>query len=251
MMVTRYGNAKNYVLPAFEQMMSAYVVGTPGVDIIWAGDRPDDEIHLPSKMTNCADIVRKSREAARLWAIENEYDRVLWQGIDSLYRSREDFERLISHDLPIVSTLICGRTNTSQACARRFHRVKGQWVPQQYDIPDAELVNGHLVQAGWPGVDNVVIRRDLFDIPIEGPEWYELDNQPLDRPQRSRDGNAEAGNNDHSERFCLEAVRRGYSAWIDTRVRVWHVHEKGAPGGGPLARLYPDIEVPLCDLTWT
>lgn len=254
MTITRYGHSKDYVLDAFEQMLDACVVGTPGLNIIWAGDRPNDTIQIPPGLTNCADIVRYSRERTRELAIRKGYGRMLWQGVDALYRTRADFEALLAHPdhFAIVGALISARTDSNHACARRFHTRGGEPLQQQYDVPSAELSHGVLVRVGWPGVENVVIHRSLFDIDImrRCPEWYQQNNDVLRGRPESRDDNAAKGNLDHSEWFCFEAQRRGVFAWVDTSIKVWHVHESGAPDGGPLARMYPGIERPLSELTW-
>jgi hypothetical protein len=243
------------VTPLFEEMLRACVIGTPGLDIIWAGDRSGDEIFIPSGLRYTDDIVTPAREATRNFAIEGGYDKMIWQGIDALYQSREDFERLISHDLPIVSALISARTITDFACARR-------WVPGfggvptmcQNDIAPEILLKGELVWAGGPSADNIVIRSECFDIDVLGAEyipWYKRDFPKYKEEGNSRDPNAAKGKLASSERFCYEAAKRGIQAYIDTSVKVWHVHESGAPGtNGPLARLYPDTEVPMEWVSW-
>lgn len=245
--VSRYGFTKNYVRDALSEMMLACVRGVENVDVIWAGDYPGDEIQLPSGLQMVEDIVSYAREETRELAIENGYDKMLWQGMDALYRSQADFQRLISHDLPIVSALISGRTDVSLACARRWVIRDGSLTQCQDDVPQEELLSGDLVPVGWPSTDNMVIRSECFEIDVsERPRWYE--QQPGPKFGNSIDENAATGVIEHGEWFCLEAARNGFQSWIDTVVRVAHVHESGAPDGSPLARIYPDLELPLSRL---
>lgn len=254
MMVTRYGREKDYVTEAFAEMLNACVIGTPGVDVIWAGDRPGDDIFIPSGLGYTDDIVTPAREATRRLAIEGGYSKMIWQGIDALYQSRADFERLISHDVPIVSALISARTITDFACARRWvPGFGGVPTPCQNDISPELLLKGEMVWAGWPSADNIVIREECFDIDVLGADyvpWYKREASTCP-PGNSLDLNAATGKLASSERFCYEAAKRGIQAWIDTSVKVWHVHESGAPGtNGPLARLYPDTELPMEWVSW-
>jgi hypothetical protein len=127
-------------------------------------------------------------------------------------------------------------------------------TPCQDDISPDELKTGRMIPAGWPSADNIVIKANMFDYrDVLAPDiyipWYQRPHAPF-APGNARDRNAARGKLASSERFCLEAAKHGGQAWIDTNVKVWHVHESGGTNNGPLARLWPDLEVPYEELTW-
>ena len=255
MLIVRYGQEKNYILDKLNECLTA-CVRRPGVDIVWAGDRPNDDFAIDPGLFYTDDIVTPARYWVLQEAARGGYDGVIWQGMDALYQTRDDFTRLISHrDLPIVSVVISARTDVDYACARRWRVSGGILTPCQDDIPPKELASGKIIKAGWPSADNIVIRPEVYECAdVLRPEvyipWYQRQSAPFPGGN-ARDRNAAHGKLASSERLCFEAAARGHQAYIDTSIRVWHVHESGDPNGnGPLARLWPDIEVPVGDVTW-
>ena len=258
--VTDYTQWKAYCRPAFWKMMAKCVYPLDDVAIAVASDQHSYDVghwDYYSPMTPgkamVEDIIMDSREQQRKIAVEEGFDKIMWQGLDAPWRSQEDVERILSHDLDIVGPVINARTFPGMAVARRF-LVKSkpsvvrsyedgfpgfdqiQFSEEQEDITHEEIMSGELVPAGFPGGDNIVIKRDVF----EQFDWWSGGHKPW----YARVANGEA-NVDCIEWYCLNALNAGYSSWLDTSVHVWHIDGDTSP---PTARLYPDVNIPLDDV---
>lgn len=233
--VVDIGEGKAYARAKFDEMARACIEG-PGVDIVFFANRehPRYNTIVTDFYSNYAeDMLTAGREEFRRMAIVGEYDRMVWQGIDAFFRNRDDFERLLNHNVDVVAPLISARQWEDEAVARRFLRLGSRYLEEQVDIPHAELLGDReLVPSGFPGADNIVIDRRLFYIDFKGHvPWY------------VRHANGET-NICVEEFWCLQALNRGYNIFVDTRCKVWHVHEDHT------ARMFKGITKRLEDLSW-
>jgi hypothetical protein len=231
--VTDYGDAKGYIMPSFLQMLAAIRRRSlHDVHIAWAGNAApmpvEWELIGTPGLTYADDMLRESRE----WfmTLAPSYGRVVWQGVDALYQSVEDFDKLVAGGAvaDVVAPLICARADEGFAIARRF--VDSTKV--QYDIPDEELCSGRIVPSGFAGADNFFISPSAYSVEVQDyVPWYVKVNNG--KP-----------NTCYEEDWVWQALLEGKSVMLDTSVPVWHVHEDN------IARMYPGIRQPLSELPW-
>lgn len=248
--VTDYSEAKAYCREKFWEMAEACILPHDDVSMVLAGehgkwdDRPADYfVPMPDDLgTYVEDMLMHSREAMRNIAITEDFDRLVWQGLDAPYVSGDDFERVAFSDLDIVAPVISARTFPGMAVARRFELLDegGEYLygEEQHNIPAEELMSGELVPAGFPGGDNISISRDVFT----EISWANGAHTPWYR--RVAEGKP---NLDCIEWYCLQALNAGYNSWVDSSSHAWHVDDGDHV---PVARLWPDKNVPLEELTW-
>lgn len=246
--IINYGGAKMYMFPKLIEMLESCIFPIPGVTVMWATDLPaetasqiypgDVFYEIPEKgLTYAEDMLMHGREAFRQLAIEDGYDAMLWQGVDAPWMSREDVERILKMleepDVAVAAPLISARDDGNFAIARRYVHTEGQFSEFQVNIPAVELSSGDVIHAGFPGADNIALRKDTFDISWKDGhiQWY-------------RRVVAGSPNLCFEEWLLRELSNRGQVAWLDTAVKVWHVHEDC------VARMWPGIEKPLSDLSW-
>lgn len=249
--ITNYGHGKDYVLPHFLEMLEECIAKSSiDVTVAWACDMPykeqyrslpgDIHIEMNPGHVYVEDMLIQARTAFRLVAQSGtQFDKLLYQGVDCLWQSREDFERVASRDVPVVSALTCARNDPNYAIARRFVSDDGE----QEEVPDEELdimsrlivepgSVDPLVPTGFPGADAVFFRRDTFHQGLENhTPWY----------QRVQEGRP---NIECMEYTVLELQKQGFQAYVDASVKVWHVHENHA------ANMWPGITVPMESLSW-
>lgn len=250
--VVDYGHGKAYVRDKFWEMAESCLIPNDGLDLVVASHDPSlarghSFIQMNGHHAYVEDMLMEAREVMRRWALDSGYDKLMWQGIDALWQSREDVRQVLWNRQDIVAPLISARSDSQHAVARRFRRginpfnLDGNgdlgapwWVEEQDDIPEPELRSGSIVPAGFPGGDNIVLARRVLDRSWLGAHkpWY----------KRVADGET---NIECIEWFCLDAIRKGYTSWVDTGVKVWHVHEDG------IARMWKGIEKPMGELTWS
>lgn len=239
--IVLYGHAKNYVVPKWIEMANECIFPVNGVDLIIGADSPRDEfpghnfVPLRPGLTYVEDMLIPLREKFREMAIYGEYDKLVWGGIDCLFQTRSDFERLINHDVDAVAPLISARTDPNAPVARRFEQnhYDGWFSEEQYDIHDWELLRSkELILSGFPGADAYVVDKKLFGITYDGHiPWY----------QRVANGQP---NLDCMEYWTLMALNRGAKIYVDPLVKVWHVNEDG------WAHMYKGIRKRMEELTW-
>lgn len=231
--VTYSGNSKSYVLNTFKKM--AEVCIEPYADIVWFGDQKVGESHvyIPHPNDNSEDVLMATRDEQRKYAQENWYDKLVWQGVDCLYRSAEDFQKLIGHNLPAVGALTCARGNSNHAVAAQFHQDLEGWIEEYSNFPDELLASGKVIAAGIPGADAMVLSYESLDLCWHGNHdpWY------VRKAQGRWEIAAEAW-------YGLELMRTGRMVWLDTSIKTWHVHEDR------IARMWKGIETRMEDLTW-
>lgn len=262
--VTLFGNGKDYVLPKFKQMAEHCMrhpqndFSTIETDVRVYGDHnlSSDKYkwiqyhHQTSPGFYAEDMLMKSREQARLDAIREDYDLMVWHGVDALWQKPYDFYRLAwtSHiRQTVVSPLIAARTDENQAVCRRFKKgyrgissvgpkVLGLhwiWAEEQEEIDEGELLSGELIETGFPGADNMFIPKKWFNVSLtDGHDpWY----------KRVAQGRA---NLCCEENWVRNVLNQGANVYCDTKVKVWHVHEDGT------ARMYKGITERLENLHW-
>ena len=236
--IARYGTSKDYALDIFNRMMRAVLDHTKHeVDVLWVTDQegpaPDYVDFLEAGTPGLIysdDMLPEAHEKSLVLADAMRYDKLVWQGLDMIYDDPADFDRLIT-ERAIVSALVSSRTDARMAVARRFERPSSRYAPQQYPIPDDELLAGmgldHFVAAGYPSSDNLVIDSEYFGIRIPHfVPWYkkkDMGEEPIC----------------YEEEWCLKALNAGADSWVHCGVRPWHLHEVD-----DLARRYPNIVMP-------
>lgn len=229
--IVNFSHAKDYCKPKLLEMIDACVI--PCVDdIIVVGDNPVGHLpyaHLSCNSSYAEDMLITGREWLRRYAIEEDFDKMLWQGMDCFWKSEEDVRTVMEHNVPVVSALTSARDDANKAIARRFVDKEGN----QEDISDDELLDGGLIESGFPGADAIFIDRDVFSYPFkEGhTPWYERVNR----------GQV---NLCVEENWCLELTKSGIKQYVDADVRVFHAHEDG------IARAWPGEERQMEMLTW-
>jgi hypothetical protein len=238
--IVAYGDSKAYIMPKFNEMLDACIRPVEAVDIAWVSDRHikngDFNLIMTGSHLYVEDMLIEGRELLRKFALQHGYTKLCHQGVDCLWQSQQGFERVLSHDVPIVGPLITARNDPDFAVARRFH-AEGveppyQYKEEQYDIPEFELESGLLIPSGFPGADAIFYRQDVMDLSFEGHKpWY----------LRVRDGET---NIECMEYTILNAANRGQAAYVDTMVKVWHVHENG------VANMWKGITKPMNELEW-
>jgi len=237
--VVAYGSAKDYVMPEFERMLEACM---PECDYVWVTCEGQghpcpqfggDVLEIPPGLSFSEDILIPAHTAIRDYALAGDWDTLLWQNVDGLWQSRSDVLRVMSwlKLVSVTSPLICARTDSSYAVARRFVYVEG-YTGEQVDIPESELASRKVIRVGFGGSDNMFFRRDAFD-------WGDGEHTPWYERVENGDPNL-----CFEEWILLELRKRGRLAMLDTGVKVWHVDEDGT------ARMWKGIEVPLRELTW-
>lgn len=235
--ITNFTHAKDYVMPAFHKMAERCITPVVGHENVMVVSERSDPVFntqiMPVPGVYAEDMLTASRDYIMKRARREGFDRVVLQGVDALYQTRKDFENLISRPVEIVAPLICARNMPHMAVARRFIRREDKITEEQVDIPRKELMSGKLIKSGFPGADNIVITKNCFDIPFaEGHKpWY----------KRVADG-------EHNlcveENWVRNALIAGHQAWVDTSIKVYHVHEDCIAG------LYPNKVCQLKDLRW-
>jgi hypothetical protein len=235
--ITSYTANKSYVFPKLEEMLEACVVPVVGRDnIIVVGDTPicGDFPFYPMPLPGhyAEDMLMASRQKMLEFAIAHDYDKLVWQGVDALFQNKEDFERLVSYpsSFDLIAPLISARADASHAICRRFlSLLEGD----QVDVPEEELHSGELILTGFPGADNIVLNKQVFEVPFteDHDPWYE----------RVAEGRT---NVCVEEEFVRRCLLLGHHCWCDTALKVFHVHEDG------IARMWPGIERPMAELSW-
>jgi hypothetical protein len=242
------GIAKGYAVPKFEEMCAALF---PDVDVVAVVDHYGQtslKQVLDDRMSGsvwATEIVYYGKQTLRRYALDHDYDALVWQGIDCYYQSRADFDRLVKggEKHPVIGGLIAGRNRPDYAVCRRFvsdtmeqlDHIEGDW-------PGAFL--GVRQVPGYIGSDATLIRRDaLGAVTMTGYQhWHHIKDSIGDK---DAGGRPESGALGPEEYWMWSAINRHHIIpAIDARCRPWHAHETG-----DLAR-YPNQRGRLEDLSW-
>ena len=230
------GTTKNYVVEKFNEMLDA-CVRPHGVDIVWSTDkeRTDYDVVLPmsSNSSYVEDICMIGRRDIVNYARESGYDKLVWQGIDCLYQSSKDFEKLIHRKFDVIGALTTARSNSNAAVAGLFIRDENGLTDEHTQFSDWVLDHEWIIEADVPGTDALVISKNCLDLDWQGKHipWY------VRRAQGGFDLTCEGW-------YCQELIKRGQKIYLDTSIKTWHVHEDG------IARMWKGIEKPLKELSW-
>lgn len=223
--VSSHGSAKDYVHKKFKENMLKCV--QPWADIIVFGDREIDGLdHIyMDPIHSCwqDDMTYESREEIRKFAADNDYDAFIWQGVDCLYHSEDDFRQFCraAHlsEFDAIGALTAGRNRPDYAVARRFI---GN-TKEQVDISTHELNSSKIIPAGFPGADALLVRKSMFLeswMKWDYISWYnqrDIEQNPLCI----------------EEYWCWKTSNSGFTIGLDTGIRTWHVHENGMAARWP------------------
>lgn len=222
--VSSHGPNKNYVHEKFYENMVTCVADF--ANVVTFGDTPIkdlEHVDLPPVHTMWQDdMTYQSRDVQLHYAEWNDYDALIWQGVDCLYKSKSDFARFIagaqrgSYDA--VGALTAGRNRPDYPIARRYTIVGDSITPNE--ISHTELYGGRTIYAGFPGADALFIKKQLFGITFDSLNYTPWYTKP--------DGGLCV-----EEVWCAEAIKRGFKIGLDCGVKTWHVHENGMASAWP------------------
>jgi hypothetical protein len=248
--VVKMTHAKDYVYPKFLEMWDTCCKGL--VDLLWVSDDPlipfeNIVVDCPGPMSE--DMMMLGRNIIRVEARSRHAPSYLFQGLDCLYRSRQDFEHLLASftrsPCKIAGGLTSARSDSHHAVARIFKRDEhGAITEAQSDWPDEELVwaiqHGATFDCGgFVGADALLVDHSLFEYDFSGhTPWYV-------RVEQGRE------NLCAEEWMILKMVRDDVPICLDASVCTWHVHESGGPNDEPMAHMYPGIDKLLSELSWS
>ncbi len=236
------GNQKDYMFPKFHEMVDKCIRPT-GVDILWVTDRGTDQFlpqdkHIPieSMYGYVEDICMPARQAIQQYAMDNEYDKMVWQGLDCLYAGVEDFRELLfqSMYLDVIGALTTARANPREPVAGMFVRTPFEITDMQTQFSDRVFRDGRIIQSDNCGTDAIVFDKSCFGIHRVDDHipWY----------QRV----AEGKNDLTCEGWFLhQLIRAGKEVYLHTGLRTWHCHDVDRIG-----RRYPDQEKPIEEISW-
>jgi len=226
--ITSYSEAKNYTHKKLVENMETCV--QPVADVMTFGDKTIPGIEhfpMPSIPSTWADdYLYEARDRIRSYAAEGDYDAFIWQGSDCYYNSYADFklftERAMVSNYDAVGALTAGRNRPDYPVARRFT----DGGPAQHEIPEEILLSGTIVDAGFPGADALLVKKNLFNETWKNwyyTPWYE---HPAELCVE--------------EFWCMIVTRMGHRIGLDTFIRTWHVHENGMASRWPMEYEHQD-----------
>lgn len=238
-------NAKDYAVAKFEEQVEKVFFTdrtSHQIDVLAITDNKS-KTWLPSHPIEsnvsifATDIIYHGKEQLKKVAIEEQYDAIVWQGIDCYYDTVDDFLNLLgwSEQLHIVGALIAGRDKENYPVCREFRKEGDKYTRLQNEIPPSELQQGKLLQVpGYIGSDATIITRNALEtITMDGYLPWHLVHQNIE------------GALGPEEWFMWSAVQRhGFIPCCDTSIRPWHAHETGR------TVRYPGEVKDLNELSW-
>jgi len=222
--ITSYGTAKSYMDAALYRNMLE-CVSPLDVDVVVYGDRrvpglpyaPLD--FVPTTWSD--DMTYVGRDHIRFVAQRYGYDAFIWQGIDCLYDSAEDFQSFLARadasEYDAIGALTAARNRPDYPVARRFV----ENTSSQVETSTVELMSGDIIPAGFPGADALLVKSNLFHL-----SWRDWDYTPWYNYAGKDPICVE-------EFWCMKVLNLGYSIGLDTSIRTWHVHETGLAARWP------------------
>lgn len=235
-------SAKDYCIDKFTEMAKVVFAD---VDVIFAVDHqgrvPFEEICVPELSSGPCHWATWSvywgKKALGEYAMDHGYDRLVWQGIDCFYETKEEFNRLLIHQealrADIFGAVVAGRNREDYPVCRQYNynHVEGRWKIHEAEELPPEWFDGQLkVCPGYIGSDATVISsRALHTVTMDGYQhWHE--HQKGFGPE---------------EYFMWSAIaRHNMFPVVHTGIRPWHAHETGR------TVRYPDGICDLNDLHW-
>lgn len=220
------GDTKDYAIPKFLEMMESYY---SDLDVVFAVDYsrldiPFEQIKVPEMRGSlfATEMVYYGKEALKKYALENDYDRLIWQGIDCYYVLNYDLQILLKYcnQYDIVGGLVAGRNRENYPVCREFVKSNGKITTSQQEL------SHRLLDCRWPtpingyiGSDATVIsRKALEEVSMDGYEHWHL------RPNKDKP----LGELGPEEWFMYSAIKRNKIIPLcETFVRPYHAHEDG------------------------
>mgnify|MGYP000878600892 CR=1 FL=1 len=234
------GESKMYVEPAFEQMAN---VVFDGFDLICAVDE-HGRTGMPEILTApeansfwCTDVCYYAKmDTIRDYFLAGDWTHLVWQGVDCLFDTRDDFLRLVelAKSCDIAGALIAGRNRPDYPVCRRF--IDG--TREQEEMREDLLLNRQpIVVPGFIGSDATILsRKAVENITMKGYEHWATYKDQCD---------LKSGALCSDEWFMYRAIKDfGIIPVCHTGIRPWHVHENG------LAARYPGEARQLAELSW-
>lgn len=149
-------------------------------------------------------------------ALADGFSELLWIDADMGF-SPDDVELLRAHERPIVGGLYARRGAGGLAC--------------QFPAATREItcgIGGGLVEATFVGAGFLLTRREVYErmqSQMKLPECVDLADRslvPYFMPSVSPDGRGHWYLSEDFA-FCDRARACGFSIWVDTRIRLWHL----------------------------
>lgn len=231
------GHSKDYAIPKFLEMYEACVYPDKDIDFVWIVDDPRHDVPgvhvLESRMLGsmwATEIVFHGKERLRKYAIECDYDSVIWQGIDCYYESPESFAQLkatFEENGGMVGGLVAGRNRPDYPVCRDFCFDKDESGKLYWNTKQKEIAVEYLAQQirdeqpfsvwGYPGSDATFVSRDLLEkVSMDDYEhWHTRPNkdQPL----------GELGPEEWFTYVMVSELQQ--FPLVESRCRPWHLHE--------------------------
>lgn len=244
---TIVGDSKLYAVPTYERQVKHIFSRYEGqhiVDSIAAVDkigRWTTEINSfqfsPTGDFYATEIIYYGKEALKKYALENNYDYLVWQGIDCYYDSVEDFIKLINNApfYHVFGALVAGRNRENYPVCRQYIPRNGTISTAQYEFDPGYLLDDSIIPVrGYPGSDATCISRwALENVSMEKyKHWHEIKDEIEDAlgPE---------------EWFMYSAIKnKNVTPYVDTSIRCWHAHETGK------TVRYPGEVIDLSELDW-
>ena len=161
----------------------------------WVAAHPEyapNLIHVVSGPT--LDVARNHLVEAFL---RQDSDRLLMMDTDMVFRL-DDLERLLAHDLDVVSGLYMAGDGRLMAAPEWVEGLRAKWPPTpEYEWPG-------LCEVVATGMGCIAIKREVFE--KIGSEWFNY------LPTAGEDVS-----------FCKRVADAGYTIWLDPTVKIGHV----------------------------
>jgi hypothetical protein len=226
------GDSKEYVVSKFFEMAKSVF---KEVDVLFITDRWREDVELQGfqqlvvKETNhifCTMVVYHGKQALKHYTLENRYDWLVWQGIDCLYRDKDDFNDLTTIACnnweefgdTICGALVAGRNRPEYPVCREFVvDDKGIATPEERELGDQffeKYANQYeaVTVSGFIGADATFLHSDILrKVTLKGYEhWHERGCQGLGP----------------DEWFMYRAIKDwNQHPTICPNIRPYHVHE--------------------------
>lgn len=235
------GHSKDYVAEKFMEMADVCFAGH---DVIFfvdeygkTGGRYEEHLLRREVTFWCTDVVLEGRELGRDFAIAGGYEHMMWQGIDCLFASKADFDRLwsVAHNHPFVGALVAGRNRPWYPVCRSYTQDKGGYTTAQKELDWSKIELGDIISVpGYIGSDATIIHRSVFNyVDMSGYIPWE-------------DGHTDDPLHVGPEEWFTYRMLQDFDVIpvCDTGVRPFHVHETGHAGR------FPGEETTLDRLHW-
>ena len=137
-------------------------------------------------------------------ALDQGCTHLLFMDTDQVYYDRDMIPRMMSHNLPVVGTVVHRRGEPYDPLVMRGE-------PDKYVfIPDEEVFSGEVIEVDATGMGCMLVKTEVFlDIP---QPWFEL--------VPGKDGHKTLGEDIN---FCWNLRQAGYRIFVDTSIKITHL----------------------------